>query len=370
MGTEYDVVNVAKRQFINIFLTGNSKLSGLMRGIHADVMGLFLVDGRRVSKGLLSLVGSWAGDPVHIPADEELAFRLESDGNRVFGYGFDTASPEDEKRNLYFMAEEEFHEVTRWMLKMLTHFGPEAISKVKDAVISLLCLVVEGMWVQSEPIKEIRGRMEKSFSYDEIWKMAFKLPRRFRSHLDSSIHEMIPCMLHFLAEENAGEIKTAEAHERFPTNERFIVVNPASRQYINAEWFGFMSHIPASLDGPHGHLMAQLMHRNYWNPPIYLAGELSAPNPPGIETATAERPTRNLYETAFAEFEDISLSAMDSMNWAEIVREGAAREDRVLIAMGNAVSMGYDQIIPHLIQHVGEDWSKKYKAARDKNAGC
>ena len=123
MGAEYQVVNLDNRKCIDFGLWGNSKRSGLMYGLHAKWLGLLLFDERRVPKGLLSLVGSWAGDRVVFPADMDPAEVRNREGQRILPYGFDTGSPEEDQRNLYGMAKEEFHEVSHLTLKLVSLFG-------------------------------------------------------------------------------------------------------------------------------------------------------------------------------------------------------------------------------------------------------
>ncbi len=102
--------------------------------------------------------------------------------------------------------------------------------------------------------------------------------------------------------------------------EYFLIVNPVKRQYINASRFGENIKRSGLFQGLHGVAVALLLcdtkypvhplEGSWLGDPIIVTGDGSEPNTALIQTSTEGEPERNLYETAFEEFEDISQHAI------------------------------------------------------------
>ena len=118
MGQYFHIVNPAKRQYISSSsFAENSKSSGVMLGYHAIAVGLLVCNLDQVSyerskplHGYGPLAGSWFGDRVYLAGD---------DHGEPDEFGVKTSTEENANRNLYWLAEEEFENITYRAIAML-----------------------------------------------------------------------------------------------------------------------------------------------------------------------------------------------------------------------------------------------------------
>jgi hypothetical protein len=327
------VANVAKRQCINIGLLGdNNKWSGLLTGLHARALGLLLCDERRSEEWPLSLVGSWAGDVLFLPHDEQAPTIARDESTEILPYGIETRTPAQPTRNLYGMATREFEEMTGAVLAMLNEFDPPLGGSVPGTL--------ERLRRWSSVLRGAAGQAD----------VVARIARR----------------------ETAGPSPPAAA--AFPAGERFLVVDPARGEYVNPVRLGedpTAGHLLGGCDG------ARLRNRLHWCMPtdqsIYAAGEFSTPNPHGLVTGTAANPRRNLYQAALAEYRDITCEdlpldeyCLDGTFASRLVRN-ASENDGLLPELWELVDRGgHKPLEEELIAQFGAGWRQRADAARRK----
>ena len=166
----------------------------------------------------------------------------------------------------------------------------------------------------------------------------------------------------------------------------FIFVNPAKRQFLDADKFSEGVKSYSVLYGYHAYAIAVLVCNlaevehsygqlagSWYGDPVIVAGDDEGePDAYGIKTSTLENPERNLYWKASEEFEDISCRAVAMLSIGrkgfadEIVARAAngfsPRGD--LIDLGNVViETGCEPLKQALVKGFGEDWTDKYVAA-------
>jgi hypothetical protein len=329
MGAYYMVVNAAKRQCIDIGLLENDKNSGLMLGWHARALALFLCDERRRGDWPLSLVGSWAGDPVFFPHDEEdgpVTWRDEQ--NYVLPYGIETRTQTNPDRTLYYMARDEFEEVTGAMIALFCEFDPSLVDQVPRLVDRLSGIDYCNTSRQVAALRQILTRKGRG--------AAGPIPRGFSA------------------------------------SERFLLAQPATRTYLNPVLLGDDPTVFGLLRG-----LARFLSRGLLlgsrGEPVYSAGERSAPNPTGVITAASACPRRNLYGMALAEYEDVTYREIPdgddilSREFRSDLVSNAVNNDGLLLELGNAVDAGGLAFLEaDLITQLGPRWRMRLEPAYRK----
>lgn len=172
----------------------------------------------------------------------------------------------------------------------------------------------------------------------------------------------------------------------------FKIVNPAKRQYIDANRFNENIKASGVLFGYHATAVAFLMcnmdqvrigqgkpvysgveFAGSWSGDrIYIAGdEHGEPDEFGVKTATESNPTRNLYEMAREEFEDVSYKAIalicnvhEEIAEELVDRAAAGYVDTNLVHLGNVVfTVGCKSLELALEKKFGGEWVSIYKKA-------
>jgi hypothetical protein len=158
----------------------------------------------------------------------------------------------------------------------------------------------------------------------------------------------------------------------FSASERFLIVCPASQSYMNPVRLGDDPTVFGLLSGCAGVFIGDRLITHDWDGPIYAAGERSAPNPPGVVTATSANTRRNLYGMALAEYQDVTYrdifpeDDIFSEFRSELVRN-AMNNDGVLFELGNAVDCGGLTFLEaDLIRQFGTDWRMKLESVYRK----
>ena len=167
----------------------------------------------------------------------------------------------------------------------------------------------------------------------------------------------------------------------------FIIANPAKRQYLRI--FDFLNNNQKAsgvLMGEHVLAVAVLVcqldevYHTYgplagsWaGDHVIATGDEAKPNLYGLQTATESDPWRNLYLMAHQEFENITLQAIamlcrgNRVFLRDIVQQikGSGRGDALLRSLGDTVfQIGCAPLEQALIEELGPDWPKQYKALR------
>jgi hypothetical protein len=181
MGQYFKIVNPAKRQCIDASkFNENIKSSGILRGNHAAAVALLVcnLDQVRDSRGNLRhdfgpLAGSWCGDPIYVVGDEQ----TEPD---VFG--INTSTIENPDRNLYWMAEEEFEDISYKAIAMLCEgrddFAEEIAERSATSPGSDMNLVNLGNVVFIVGCESLKQALEKAYGKD--WVSQYKEACRIR----------------------------------------------------------------------------------------------------------------------------------------------------------------------------------------------
>ena len=330
MGAYYQVVNPAKRQFIDLGrLEGGCKRWDLMKGMHARALGLLLCDDRRVSDWPASLFGSWAGDTVVLPNDEEGVMIVDKKGRELLRYGIETRTATNPDRNLWWLAEEEYEEMSGAMVATLAAVDPSVFNRVPEMIAHL--------------VKTITTATSASM-YAHLQPLVAQLQR--------------------ICEDRQSAFQFSDLNSPYPADEAYLVVNPRAKQYINPAVLGERATLDRLFCGWHGLLVGDMILDRYWEGPVYAAGELSAPDPPGVTTSTPEAPHRNLYATALRDYSDATyLCAQKCQRLESLISEGEENE-AILIALGNLVfHSGERTLRAAMNSKLGVDWPKRYAAA-------
>lgn len=127
MGQYFKIVNPAKKQFIDASrFNENVKASGVLYGYHAAAVAFLVCNIEQVRDGwgnpiynFGELAGSWCGDAVFIVSD---------DHGKADEFGIKTSTEQNPDRNLYWMAKEEFEEISYKAIAMLCN-GREKIAE-------------------------------------------------------------------------------------------------------------------------------------------------------------------------------------------------------------------------------------------------
>lgn len=129
MGQYFKIVNPAKRQYVDASRFGeNVKASGLFYGYHAVAVALLVcnVEQVRNDRGrpvhdFGELAGSWCGDRVIVAGD---------DHGRPDEFGIKTSTERNPDRNLYWLAKEEFEDISYRAIAMLCRVREAAAAEM------------------------------------------------------------------------------------------------------------------------------------------------------------------------------------------------------------------------------------------------
>ncbi|MBA3716170.1 MAG: hypothetical protein H0W76_27580 [Pyrinomonadaceae bacterium] len=127
MGQYFKIVNPAKKQFIDASrFNENVKSSGVLYGYHATAVAFLVCNIDQVRDGwghpiydFGELAGSWCGDSVFIVSD---------DHGKADEFSVKTSTDQNPDRNLYWMAKEEFEDISYKAIAMLCN-GREDIAE-------------------------------------------------------------------------------------------------------------------------------------------------------------------------------------------------------------------------------------------------
>jgi hypothetical protein len=173
MGQYFKIVNPAKKQCIDAGkFNENVKSSGILRGNHGAAVALLVcnLDQVRDSRGNLRhdfgpLAGSWCGDPIYVVGDEQ----TEPD---VFG--INTSTIENPDRNLYWMAEEGFEDISYKAIAMLCEgrdgFAEEIAERAATSLSADRNLVNLGHVVFIVGCESLKQALEKAYGKDWVSK--------------------------------------------------------------------------------------------------------------------------------------------------------------------------------------------------------
>lgn len=173
MGEYFKIVNPTKKQFLdaNQFDEG-IKASSVLYGYHAIATALLVCNLGQVRfesgkprHDYGSLSGSWCGDSIFVAGEYAKADE----------YGVITSTQENPDRNLYWMAREEFEDVSYKTIAMLCEgrdgFAEEIVRKVNEP--SHYSLIVHlGNVVFQERCKPLEVALEKIIGFD--WTKKYK----------------------------------------------------------------------------------------------------------------------------------------------------------------------------------------------------
>jgi hypothetical protein len=173
MGQYFKIVNPTKRQYIDASkFDEDIKSSGILRGNHAVAVAVLVCNLDQVSdsRGNLRhafgpLAGSWCGDPIFVVGDDH----TKSD---VFG--IKTSTIENLDRNLYWMAEEEFEDISYKAIAMLCEardgFAEEIAERAAASPSANRYLVNLGHVVFIVGCESLKQALEKVYGKDWVSK--------------------------------------------------------------------------------------------------------------------------------------------------------------------------------------------------------
>jgi hypothetical protein len=174
MGQYFHIVNPAKRQYISASTSAeNNKDSGVMLGYHAIAVALLVCNLDQVSyergeprHSYGPLAGSWFGDRVYLAGD---------DHGEPDEFGIKTSSVENPGRNLYWIAEEEFDDISYRAIAMLCEgqrtYAEELATKAAKPSHSKLLMHL-GNVVFQVGCNPLEGALEHSLGRD--WTRKYK----------------------------------------------------------------------------------------------------------------------------------------------------------------------------------------------------
>lgn len=103
MGAYHIFVNPSRKEYFDPAVWGDgSKRASLFNGLHRFALRLLMYSPHAAPGQLSPTLTSWVGDPIIIAADD---YYTDQDC-------FKTQTPEDGERNLYYMARDEFRNIT------------------------------------------------------------------------------------------------------------------------------------------------------------------------------------------------------------------------------------------------------------------
>ena len=187
MGVYYEVVNPAKRQYLDIFDFGESLTwGGLITGsrgssLHAMAIA-WLACRPQSANSVLSgdeVGGAWFGDPIYLASDAAPA-----DLN-----GIRTSTPEHPEQNLYAMAWREFEDVTPRVIRALCE-KDEEIARIlveradlsREAESPCRLLRVLGRLAVEDGCHEVERALDGR--YGEVWRDEYAKAEQYWSRFD------------------------------------------------------------------------------------------------------------------------------------------------------------------------------------------
>ncbi len=166
MGQYFHIVNPAKAQYVSAgTFEENNNASGVMRGFHANALALLVCKVDEAMSPPPELAGSWFGDKVYV---------VGNDYGKADAYGIKTSTLGDPDRNLYFLALEEFEDVSLKAIAMMCEWDDYWAERfVEDCVEGrpgmLICLGNTVFTIGCEPL---RSELEKRLGKD--WGMQYR----------------------------------------------------------------------------------------------------------------------------------------------------------------------------------------------------
>jgi len=164
MGVDYLIINPSKRQFLDPIDFGEStRWIGLLRGHYCLEALKYLISASHIQHGseLWQRKGTWVGDAIVVAGDDS------SPPNPA---GITTATEDNPKRNLYFLAVEEFYNISHLALVMLAESGrgETAAEIVADAETDdRLFATIADVLMQAQPPR-LKRAFDAQFGYS--WK--------------------------------------------------------------------------------------------------------------------------------------------------------------------------------------------------------
>lgn len=139
MGEYYHIVNPAKRQYLCASAFGEGiKAGNVIRGYHGVAVAVLICNFDQVRNGsdeprhgYGALAGSWFGDRIYLSGD---GYGQPND------FGIQTSTESRPERNLYWMAKEEFEDISYRAIVMLCEgsYASELARKAADPLNSFL----------------------------------------------------------------------------------------------------------------------------------------------------------------------------------------------------------------------------------------
>ena len=179
MGQYFIIVNVSKKQFIDVGRLGeNYKFSGVGRGLHGIVLGRLLTSGGDWTKGFYRRYGNpnkdefylgvWAGDRIVIAGDYD----------KPNTNGIQTSTSDDPTLNLYNKADLDpsYEDVTKKVIKWLANDEEMAKKLVERAKSEEMLLRVLSDLVFIENHRTMRIVLENMIGSD--WTKLLKESKR------------------------------------------------------------------------------------------------------------------------------------------------------------------------------------------------
>lgn len=290
MGEYFITVNPAKRQYLSHHrLPFNARYNGLLSATQGLTMGL-LVSDIAPQHRVHPLIGTWAGDAVIVTGDDYGCPDVA---------GIKTSTAADSKRNLYWMASDEFEDITFKAIAMLCEFDP--------AMADRLALLI--------------NRHQHEVDAQTLSVLTELAVTTGCEHLRLALQRALA---------RGYEDQSAQWNDETIAVPEFLVVNWRKRQYIDpasiklrTRNFRILEGATRLLQGASafavGLLIADTVSRKdghesffqqWLGDPVMVAYRDSSPNPPGITTASGASPERNLYQLAQEEFEDFTRHAI------------------------------------------------------------
>jgi hypothetical protein len=166
MGQYFHIVNPSKAQYISAHtFEENSKASGVMLGFHANALALLVSTADEAHSRRPELVGAWFGDKIYVVGD---------DYGKPDAYGIRTSTEKNPERNLYFLALEEFEDISLKAIAMMClwddYWAEKFVERCDDGWSRMLiCLGNVVFTVGCDPL---RLELEKRFGKD--WEIQYR----------------------------------------------------------------------------------------------------------------------------------------------------------------------------------------------------
>ncbi len=191
--------------------------------------------------------------------------------------------------------------------------------------------------------------------------------RRFEDVADAAlaaVNELLPAGD---SPVDGGTTASPRVAGAYGAGEAYCIVCPSEWQYIDPRRLGERPTIDRVLLGWPGRLVTRLMLEGLWRGPMYAAGERSQTFPAELPVRSTTRQCRNLFEVAAAEYEDVTLAAARTFQWADELATEAESNDALLVALGDA-AYGPEGSCwqAALARTFGQDWPKHWASAQKR----